>query len=134
MSRITADSDMKLDSWDCRKGSFPADKKDFIKTTTTLKMTHIIDAANCLSAHWAAMAESSKKSGLPFKNKIEDWTTEAEIKILTDLMEKRDSGRIVSSMLVQQNTVYKNVFGTKFTKHVESGYDTTAKFTLAKEI
>eukprot|EP00961_Rhodomonas_salina_P176926 2385347-Rhodomonas_salina.1 len=37
-------------------------------------------------------------------------------------------------MLVQQNTVYKNAFGTNFTKHVESGYDTMAKFTSAKEI
>eukprot|EP00961_Rhodomonas_salina_P065288 878401-Rhodomonas_salina.1 len=60
MSRTTAD--VKLDSWDGRKGSFPAHKKDFIKTTTALKMTHIVVAANCLSAHWAAMAESSKKS------------------------------------------------------------------------
>eukprot|EP00961_Rhodomonas_salina_P266998 3607751-Rhodomonas_salina.1 len=62
------------------------------------------------------MAESSKKSGMPFKNKIEDWKTDAEIKILTDLMEKRDAGRVVSCMLVQQNTVYKNAFGTNFTK------------------
>eukprot|EP00961_Rhodomonas_salina_P193708 2615345-Rhodomonas_salina.1 len=71
---------------------------------------------------------------MPFKNKIEEWTTDTEIKTLTDLMEKRDSGRAVSRMLVQQNTVYKNAFGTNFMKHVESGYDTTAKFTSAKEI
>eukprot|EP00961_Rhodomonas_salina_P055220 741823-Rhodomonas_salina.1 len=82
------------------------------------------------------MAEHSKKSGLTFKSKLEDWTSDTEIKILTDLMEKRDAGRVVSCMLasVQQNTVYKNAFGTNFTKHVESGYDTTAKFILAKEI
>eukprot|EP00961_Rhodomonas_salina_P057576 773640-Rhodomonas_salina.1 len=73
------------------KGAFQLTRRT--SSRPALKMAHIVDAANCLSAHWAAMAEHSKKSGLTFKSKLENWTSEAEIKILTDLMEKRDAGR-----------------------------------------
>eukprot|EP00961_Rhodomonas_salina_P169107 2278628-Rhodomonas_salina.1 len=63
------------------------------------------------------MAESAKKTGYTFKPNIDDWTTPEEIKILTDLLEKRKAGRVISRMLVHQTTVYKNSFGTNFTKH-----------------
>eukprot|EP00961_Rhodomonas_salina_P113418 1525784-Rhodomonas_salina.1 len=97
-------------------------------------MTHVVDAATALSTHWQAMAESAKKTGYTFKPNIEDWTTPEEIKILTDLLEKREAGQVIPRMLVHQTTVYKNSVGTNFTKHVESGYATTEAFTPAKEI
>eukprot|EP00961_Rhodomonas_salina_P113417 1525783-Rhodomonas_salina.1 len=97
-------------------------------------MMHVVDAATALSAHWQAMAKSATKTGYTFKPNIKDWTKPEEIKILTDLLEKREAGQVISRMLVHQTTVYKNPFRTNFTKHVESGYATTEAFTAVKEI
>jgi hypothetical protein len=124
----------KLSPWDCKKSTFQAFSKDNHTLVTEAKLAYITSVAKALFLFIQTKADEAKKAGQNFKEDLDQWTTQDEIDTLSNMLNTREAGRLISRLEVVQTSVYRETFGSNFTKFKESGYDTQAKFDIAKEI
>eukprot|EP00961_Rhodomonas_salina_P129541 1744616-Rhodomonas_salina.1 len=88
----------ELSCWDARIPSCVAHRDDMHRRALFVKHN--------------ALRETHKTAKTVFKDKIEDWTTEDEVKSLTDHFNDHESGKVITKLSVIKSTVLKDMLGT----------------------
>eukprot|EP00961_Rhodomonas_salina_P109529 1474192-Rhodomonas_salina.1 len=83
----------ELACWDARIPSFTAHRDNMQQHMSSYKVLFILDAGRALFVKYNALCEPHKAAKTVFKDKIEDWTTEEEVKLLTAHFNNRESGK-----------------------------------------